>query len=236
LKQFKQRIILFRKEFILYYLGRIIGFFLFVLIIKPLRYIYGKRECVYINLENLELLKDRSFFIASNHIKPRSMFLKFISFPYDAFLARKMLKLKGFYATALTSYDAPTRPKSKLEKFFIESIKQKLTKGIVKSIDLIPLNRKSSDKSLVIELNRKIKKRATAIGIFPEGTWFRGFRKSRKMYNGVQVLSKRYNLPILPIFIDAYNLNKPIQIRIGKPIFDSDDLSVADKIRELSHA
>jgi 1-acyl-sn-glycerol-3-phosphate acyltransferase len=216
----------------MYYIGRIIGWILFLFLILPLRFIYGKKECEYLGTENLEELKGKSFFIASNHIKPRSKFLKFISFPYDAFVARKMLLKFGFYVTALTSYDSPTKPKSKIGKFFVEHVKQQLSKGIIVSIDLIPLNRKASDSVTLQNLSSRIKKHPTAIGIFPEGTWFRGFRVKRKMYNGIQVLSKRYNLPVLPIYIDAYNMNRKIQILVGKPLYQDTHL-VAEKIREL---
>ncbi len=217
----------------MYYLGRLIGWVLFWTLIQPLRFVYGRKKCTYHNLENLKSVQGTSFFVASNHIKPRSKFLKFISFPYDAFLARKMLLEQGFYSTALTSYDSPSRPKSKIKKFFVEKIKQQLAKGIVVSSDLIPLNRKSSDSETFLELSHRMKRRPTAIGVFPEGTWFRGFRKSRKMHNGVQVLSKRYNLPIVPIFIDAYNMNQEINIRIGEPILPNSNENVGDKIRDL---
>ena len=50
--------------------------------------------------------------------------------------------------------------------------------------------------------------------------------------NGIQVLSKRYNLPVLPIYIDAYNMNRKIQILVGKPLYQDTHL-VAEKIREL---
>lgn len=217
----------------MYYLGRLVGWFLFLVIIQPLRIVYGRKKCVYKNLENLRMLDGKSFFVASNHIKPRSRFLKFISFPYDAFLARKMLKESGFYSTALTSYDAPKIPVNKFSKFLVEKIKHQLAKGIIVSSDLIPLNRKGTDPDTFQKLNRKIKLGATAIGVFPEGTWFRGFRASRKMYNGIQVLSKRYNLPILPIFIDAYNMKGEIEIRVGEPILEPGAGNVKEEIINL---
>jgi 1-acyl-sn-glycerol-3-phosphate acyltransferase len=217
----------------MYYLGRFIGWILFWTLIKPLRFIYGRKKCEYLGLENLQELKGESFFVASNHIKPRNKFLRFVSFPYDAFLARKMLLTVDFYATALTSYDSPVRPKDKLGKLFVTHVKEQLSKGIIMSSDLIPLNRKSSDSETFQILTARVRSIPTAIGIFPEGTWFRGFRSKRKMYNGSQVLSKRYNLPIVPIFINAYNMNQPIQIIVGKPILPGANENIGDKLREL---
>lgn len=216
----------------MYYLGRLIGWVLYFSLILPLRLIYGRKNCEYLGIENLDELEGKSFLVASNHIKPRSKFLKFVSFPYDAFLARKMLLEFGFYSTALTSYDSPRKPKSKIGRFFVEHVKQQISKGIIMSIDLIPLNRKASDSATFQILSTRVKEHPTAIGIFPEGTWFRGFRMKRKMYNGIQVLSKRYGMPILPIYVDAYNMNKKIRILIGKPLYQDAHL-VGEKLKEL---
>lgn len=98
-----------------------------------------------------------------------------------------------------------------------------MVKGIVKSIDLIPLNRSESDPTTIKDFKRRIGRGNLGIGIFPEGTWYRGFRKSRKLYPGMVVLSKRYNLPIIPLYLDAYNLNKPIRLSVGNPIWEVND-------------
>lgn len=37
------------------------------------------------------------------------------------------------------------------------------------------------------------------------------------------VLSKRYNLPIIPLYLDAYNMNKPIRLSVGNPIWEVTD-------------
>ena len=37
------------------------------------------------------------------------------------------------------------------------------------------------------------------------------------------VLSKRYNLPIVPMYLDAYNLNKPIRLTLGNPVWQVND-------------
>lgn len=216
-----------------YYVGRVIGWFLFIFLIVPMRMYYNRKTGKYIGLEKLESLRGKSFFIASNHIKPRSKFLKWISIPYDAFVARRMLLEVGIYATALTSYDSPRRPKNKLAKWFVENVKEQLSKGIIVSMDLIPLNRKSSDQATFQDLKKRLQEKPAAIGIFPEGTWFRGFRKNRKMFSGVAILSKRYNLPIVPIYMDAYNMNKEITIIVGDILEGKETNQVCDKIREL---
>lgn len=216
-----------------YYLGRLIGWFLFLSLIQPLRWYYNRKPCSYIGLEKLKPLQGRSFFIASNHIKPRSKFLKWISIPYDAFVARRMLLEVGIYATALTSYDSPQRPKNRFAKWFVENVKEQLSKGIIVSIDLIPLNRKASDQKTFQDLKKRLIEKPAAIGIFPEGTWFRGFRKSRKMFNGVAILSKRYALPIVPIYMDAYNMNKEIKIIVGDILEGDETKKVGEKICEL---
>ena len=89
-------------------------------------------------------------------------------------------------------------------------IKTPLLKGIVKSCDLIPLNRKAHDKTTARVMNKLINKGKIAIGIFPEGTWFSNFSSNRKLQSGTGVLSKRYGLPVLPVFIDAYDLKQGV--------------------------
>lgn len=216
-----------------YYVGRVLGWIVFLLIILPMRVYYNRKGGKYIGLEKLEALKGKSFFLAANHIKPRSKFLKWISIPYDAFVARRMLLEVGIYATAITSYDSLHRPKNKLARFFVEHVKEQLNKGIIVSLDLIPINRKASDQVTFQDLKKRLQEKPAAIGIFPEGTWFRGFRKNRKMFNGVAILSKRYNLPVVPVYIDAYNMNKEITILVGDILEGKETKQVCDKIREL---
>ena len=217
----------------MYYLGRLIGLVLFIFLIVPMRIVYGRKKCRYIGTEKLSGLQGRSFFVAANHIKPRSRFLKFISMPYDAYIARRMFLEFGFYSTALTSYDSPANPKSALGKFFTEKVKEQLTKGIVVSSDLIPLNRKKQDKITLADMRRMMNRRPSAIGIFPEGTWFRGFRKTRKLHPGVAVLSKRYEMPVVPVYIDAYNINGDISITVGDIVYDTKKgFTMLESIRE----
>ncbi|MCG6140423.1 lysophospholipid acyltransferase family protein [Leptospira mtsangambouensis] len=204
-----------------YYVGRSIGFVLMWIVVKPMRLKYGHKKVEIQNDHILRKLNGKSAILISNHIKPRNKFLKAITMPYDAFVIRGVLKRYGIYTTALTSYDSGVSNKGKKRKWLHR--KEQLVKGIVKSIDLIPLNRSESDPTTIKDFKRRIGRGNLGIGIFPEGTWYRGFRKSRKLYPGMVVLSKRYNLPIIPLFLDAYNLNKPIRLSVGNPIWEVTD-------------
>lgn len=204
-----------------YYVGRSIGFVLMWIVVKPMRLKYGHKKVEIQNDHILRKLNGKSAILISNHIKPRNKFLKAITMPYDAFVIRGVLKRYGIYTTALTSYDSGVSNKGKKRKWVHR--KEQLVKGIVKSIDLIPLNRSESDPTTIKDFKRRIGRGNLGIGIFPEGTWYRGFRKSRKLYPGMVVLSKRYNLPIIPLFLDAYNLNKPIRLSVGNPIWEVTD-------------
>ncbi|PJZ84618.1 lysophospholipid acyltransferase family protein [Leptospira harrisiae] len=204
-----------------YYVGRSIGFVLMWIVVKPMRLKYGHKKVEIQNDHILRKLNGKSAILISNHIKPRNKFLKAITMPYDAFVIRGVLKRYGIYTTALTSYDSGVSNKGKKRKWLHR--KEQLVKGIVKSIDLIPLNRSESDPTTIKDFKRRIGRGNLGIGIFPEGTWYRGFRKSRKLYPGMVVLSKRYNLPIIPLYLDAYNLNKPIRLSVGNPIWEVTD-------------
>ncbi|TGK89438.1 1-acyl-sn-glycerol-3-phosphate acyltransferase [Leptospira bourretii] len=204
-----------------YYVGRSIGFVLMWIVVKPMRLKYGHKKVEIQNDHILRKLNGKSAILISNHIKPRNKFLKAITMPYDAFVIRGVLKRYGIYTTALTSYDSGVSNKGKKRKWVHR--KEQLVKGIVKSIDLIPLNRSESDPTTIKDFKRRIGRGNLGIGIFPEGTWYRGFRKGRKLYPGMVVLSKRYNLPIIPLFLDAYNLNKPIRLSVGNPIWEVTD-------------
>ncbi|EOQ90158.1 acyltransferase domain protein [Leptospira yanagawae serovar Saopaulo str. Sao Paulo = ATCC 700523] len=204
-----------------YYVGRSIGFVLMWIVVKPMRLKYGNKKVEIQNDFILRQLNGKSMILISNHIKPRNKFLRIITMPYDAFVIRGVLKRYGIYTTALTSYDSGMGNKGKKSKWLWR--KEQLVKGIVKSIDLIPLNRNESDPVTIKDFQRRIKKGNLGIGIFPEGSWYRGFRKSRKLYPGMVVLSKRYNLPIVPMYLDAYNLNKPIRLTLGNPVWQVND-------------
>ncbi|MCT8334593.1 1-acyl-sn-glycerol-3-phosphate acyltransferase [Leptospira sp. 85282-16] len=204
-----------------YYVGRSIGFVLMWIVVKPMRLKYGNKKVEIQNDHILRKLNGKSIIFISNHIKPRNKFLKVITMPYDAFVIRGVLKRYGIYTTALTSYDSGIPNKGKKRKWLYR--KEQMVKGIVKSIDLIPLNRSESDPVTIKDFKRRINRGNLGIGIFPEGSWYRGFRKSRKLYPGMVVLSKRYNLPIIPLYLDAYNLNKPIRLSVGNPIWEVND-------------
>ncbi|MCW7491143.1 1-acyl-sn-glycerol-3-phosphate acyltransferase [Leptospira sp. 2 VSF19] len=204
-----------------YYVGRSIGFMLMWIVVKPMRLKYGNKKVEIQNDHVLRKLNGKSIIFISNHIKPRNKFLKVITMPYDAFVIRGVLKRYGIYTTALTSYDSGIPNKGKKRKWLYR--KEQMVKGIVKSIDLIPLNRSESDPVTIKDFKRRIGRGNLGIGIFPEGSWYRGFRKSRKLYPGMVVLSKRYNLPIVPLYLDAYNMNKPIRMSVGNPIWEVTD-------------
>ncbi|MCG6144397.1 lysophospholipid acyltransferase family protein [Leptospira bandrabouensis] len=204
-----------------YYVGRSIGFVLMWIVVKPMRLKYGNKKVEIQNDHILRKLNGKSIIFISNHIKPRNKFLKVITMPYDAFVIRGVLKRYGIYTTALTSYDSGISNKGKKRKWLYR--KEQIVKGIVKSIDLIPLNRSESDPVTIKDFKRRISRGNLGIGIFPEGSWYRGFRKSRKLYPGMVVLSKRYNLPIIPLYLDAYNMNKPIRLSVGNPIWEVTD-------------
>ncbi|XDD42390.1 lysophospholipid acyltransferase family protein [Leptospira sp. WS60.C2] len=204
-----------------YYVGRSIGFVLMWIVVKPMRLKYGNKKVEIQDDFVLRQLNGKSAIFISNHIKPRNKLLRLITMPYDAYVIRGVLKRYGIYTTALTSYDSGMANKGRKSKWLRR--KEQVVKGIVKSIDLIPLNRNESDPATIKDFQRRIKKGNLGIGIFPEGSWYRGFRKSRKLYPGMVVLSKRYNLPIVPLYLDAYNLNKPIRLSVGNPVWQVND-------------
>lgn len=221
----------------MYIIGRALGLFLFSVIVAPMRLIFRKRDCAYHNTQALHALRGKQFIAVSNHIKPRNKFLQWISMPYDAYIIRRMLQQYDIYATAFTSYDALGSARSAFGKFMQTHFKEPLVKGIVKSLDLIPLNRKKHDPTTLRNMKKRLGGQGICIGLFPEGTWFRGFRTSRKMAGGMAVFSKRYNLPILPLYLNAYNLKGDIDVRIGNLIEDPEgQQAVVEKVRHQLHA
>ncbi|MDF3819729.1 1-acyl-sn-glycerol-3-phosphate acyltransferase [Leptospira sp. 96542] len=215
-----------------YFLGRLIGFVFMWAFVKPMRQIYGRKKVTLENEPVLQEFSGQSVILIANHIKPRNKFLRLITLPYDAFVIRGVLKRYGIYTTALASIDSGKKPKDSFGKAKKKRM-EALIKGIVTSIDLIPVNRNESDPRTMKEMKQRINKGSLGIGIFPEGTWFRGFRNSRKLHPGMAVLSKRYNLPIIPMYLDAYNLNKPIRLSIGNPVREPMDAHlVVDYIRK----
>lgn len=215
----------------MYYFGRFLGLVLFTIIVAPMRFFFRRRHCSYHNVQVLKALQSSQFIAVCNHIKPRNKFLKMISMPYDAYIVRRMLQQYGIYSTAFASYDALGTPRTKIGIFLYNYIKEPIMKGLVKSLDLIPLNRKKHDPGTLRNMRKRLKGQGIGIGIFPEGTWFRGFRSSRKLAGGMSIIAKRYGLPILPIFLNAYNLKGEIDVRVGDLIEKPD--KPADTILEV---
>ncbi|MCB1177686.1 MAG: 1-acyl-sn-glycerol-3-phosphate acyltransferase [Leptospiraceae bacterium] len=202
----------------MYYFGRILGWIFMITIVKPMRIIYGKMQREdFFDKELMESLKGKSIIIVSNHIKPRNKFLKLITMPYDAYMIRNLFLNFGIKTTAFASYDGGKMKRgSKISKF--KKGKERLVRGIVKSMDLIPLNRNEKDEITLKEVKKRLNRSSLGIGIFPEGSWYRGFRKSRKLYHGAGVYAKKFKLNILPVYLDAYNLKKNISLKIGELI------------------
>ncbi|MCB1174862.1 MAG: 1-acyl-sn-glycerol-3-phosphate acyltransferase [Leptospiraceae bacterium] len=195
-----------------------IGHILFLLIVVPMRAIYGAKRLDIYDDQILEDLKNRSFIIVSNHILPKSRFLRAISMPYDAYLLRRMFLKHDIKVTAFTSIDSLQRPRSKLQGFWMHSMKEPLMKGLVVSLDLIPLNRRVHDNATQRDLRQRLDKGGIAVGIFPEGTMFTSFSTTRKLHAGMGVYAKRYDLPVLPVYLHAYNTSQPMFIRVGQLI------------------
>ena len=202
----------------MYFLGRLFGYIVHVLIVLPIRFVFNRKPAAYHNTEELKLLQNKSFIIAANHIKPQSRFLRLISMPYDAYLLHRMFTLHGIQVTAFTSIDSYKRASSRFMSFLNHRIKEPLIKGIVKSLDLIPLNRRSQDKETTRDLRRRLEKGGFGVGIFPEGTWYDHYDPQRKLQSGMGVFGKRYKMPILPVYLNAYDLKGPIDIRIGRVV------------------
>lgn len=221
----------------MYLVGRFFGYILFLIIVKPMRFTYNRMECTYHNIEALLPLQDQPFLVVANHIKPKSKFLQGISMPYDGFLLRRMFAIHNIQTTAFTSYDSFSRATGKISALIKHSIMEPMIKGIVRSIDLIPLNRRKQDKATLVDLKKRLNKGGVGIGIFPEGTWFDNFDPNRKLQAGMSIFGKRYKLPILPVYVNAYDLDAPIDIRVGRLVDSKKDSKIViDEIREQFEA
>lgn len=186
---------------------------------------YYKYKVIYLNLENLEPLRETPHIVLANHIKPRDKALKFFSAPYDFFLIKYMiLKETERDLKPLARYDSSPHPSNRVMKFVQSNVMEHFIKGIAVSLKMIPLHRKAntSQNKETLRLIRKHKENGNHLMIFPEGKMHRGFRKGRKFYSGFKTISQSHNLPLLPIYIDGYNANKEIRIIIGKSIKLSD--------------
>ena len=221
----------------MYIIGRVLGAFMQWFIKTPVRILYGLRSCNYYNVENLTRFKGDNFVIVANHIKPRSRLLQNTFHPYDFHLLQKQLETYGFNITALATCDS-VRPGNfpapgEMQKY----LNHTFIRGAIKSMGLIPIGRKALNLSSLKALQHRLKYKPGGIVIFPENTWHRGFRKSRKLYPAAAIFAKRFNLPILPVFINAYNLHAPIDIRIGKLFFPVEKTNqVLEEIRTQLNA
>ncbi|MBT4277298.1 1-acyl-sn-glycerol-3-phosphate acyltransferase [Candidatus Falkowbacteria bacterium] len=177
--------------------------------------------------ENFKLIKNKQYFIVANHLGYLDAFLVSGSIPFFRFLKvnlRYMITPKWFKRYPFVKF---------LGAYPVYRKQESLEKTLVKTEELI--------------------KKGKHMLIFPEGT-FRKSEEGPKPRQGIAYLSKKYNLPIIPIALRGsdgtngdnrfdikrfFSSKSQVKVKIGEPFYyqdvaeeGMDNFMVAEKIMQ----
>lgn len=182
-------------------------------------------------LENLEKVKEEAYLLVANHIIPNAdnkAALKTGVSP-DAFVLSKLVeentgrKIKIAYKA-----DDGWLAESAIIQFYQKNIGSPFMQGMSKGIGNIPIQKNpgSFNRDFVETVDKTIKGKEP-IMIFPEGHWYEDFSVDHKIEPGAAHIAKKYNLKIVPAYINGANSwggEQKVRVSFGEP-FATEDLS-----------
>jgi len=194
------------------------------------------------NAEVLQELKNKSYILVANHIRPTSKILQKMAIPPDAFaLERVVAEKTGKPLRSVVKCDDGWWAKGLWRH--VQKMVQPLGEGIVKGMGFIPIRKNPGS------VNRNFLRdteEAVGVGepilIFPEGRWYEDFSSDHKLESGAAHLALKNNVTIVPAYIKGCDSWKPehgIDIMLGEPIMPGekgrDEITeeIREKIAEL---
>lgn len=176
-------------------------------------------------LENLSEMKDKPFLLVSNHLKPASATAEQSQLSPDAFVIQHIVeKYTGITPRIVAKVGDGWWSKNAWYRAFQEKSIPVL-KRLMLSAGLLPVNKNPGSSNIdFFHQTEKARNSGNSILIFPEGHWYEDFNKEHPLSDGAAMLAKKYNLPIIPIYIKNANEWKkghPVSISFGKPFMAS---------------
>ncbi|MCX6760238.1 MAG: lysophospholipid acyltransferase family protein, partial [Candidatus Nealsonbacteria bacterium] len=209
-------------------IGRRIGETIGSRTINSLRDKVNKFEIDYSGADVLKELKGKPYILAANHIKPENRLAQSLGMAPDAFLLERTIAEKTQGRLNIIANPGSRTSKIPILKY-IERFWSPLREAAMEGMGFIPVRRKKgSFNKNFIKLVEEAIKRNEPILIFPERHWYKDFDESHEFSEGAAFLAKKFNLPIVPAYIDGARSwsGKKAEISIGQPI------TTEEKIRE----
>lgn len=185
-------------------------------------------------VENLESLKDQAYLIVANHVKPQETNAQDSGISPDAFIISNLVKeFNNQELKIIQKSDDGWWSENEGKRNFQKNISQPFGEGFTKGLGNIPI--KKNPGSLNREFTSLVEKSiedGNPLLIFPEGNWYKDFNpdeNDRDIKPGAAHLAKKFNLPILPVYIkgaDSWNKDKISKIRVsfGQSFMPSEEL------------
>lgn len=214
---------------------------------KGLEYLKSKVENFDIEadgLENLEKVKDEPYLLVTNHIIPTDKAALNTGVSPDAFVLSKLVEDNtGREIKVAHKADNGWSAKSAIGEYCQKNIGSPFARGVSKGVGNIPIQKNpgSFNRDFLETVDSTIEA-GEPILIFPEGHWYEDFSANHKAEPGAAHIAKKYNLKIVPAYINGANSwdgEQKVRVSFGEP-FLSDDLNkkelsqkIFDKIASL---
>lgn len=185
--------------------------------------------------KNIEGLKDEVYLLVANHLKPEEKMSQNSGISPDAFVLSKLIhEINGQEIKIVQKSDDGWWANNAIWRFYQKNIGQALGRGFSSGVGNIPISKNpgSFNRDFLESVDETIKK-GDPILIFPEGNWYEDFDISHEMQSGAAHIAKKYNLKIVPAYIQGANSwqkNQKVKVSFGE-FFSANDLN-KDKISE----
>jgi len=205
-------------------------------VINSLRDKINKFEIDYSGADILKELKGKPYILAANHVKPENRAAQTVGMAPDAFLLERAVKEQ-----AEGKLNSIANVNGKMLKIpvlkYIDKIWSPLREAVLEGMGFIPIRKKTgSFNKNFIRLVKEAIERKEPILIFPEGHWYKDFDESHELSEGAAFLAEKFNLPIVPAYINGARSwsGKKAEISIGQPITTEEKTreDITDEIRK----
>ena len=176
-------------------------------------------------VENLKELEGRPYILAANHIKPRNILMQAMGLSPDSFVIGRVVREESQRApTAIANVTGKIRRIPILG--YIDKILSPFREGVMEGAGFIPVKmRRGGEPSgfnrNFIEKFREAVDRKEPIIIFSQGRWDKDFDPEREFETGTATLAKKYDLPIVPVYIKggrSWSSKERVSVNIGQII------------------
>lgn len=192
--------------------------------------------------ENLENLKEESYLLVSNHLKPEENIAVNTGISPDSFILSSLVKkITGQEIKAIQKSDDGWWAKNPIWRSFQKNIRQPLGKGFAEGAGNVPIKKNpgSFNRDFLLLVDEVIKNGEPLL-IFPEGNWYQDFDIENEIKPGAAHIAKKYGLKIVPTYIKgatSWESGQEVSVSFGEPftVGDVEKDEISEQIKEKIH-